>query len=318
MFMRCSVSIIAIIIILFVLQPILAITFFVGFGPLIYFALKFGWVMKDIAVEISNEKAKMSNIADESLSNVRTVKAFANESEEVSKFNKHSDLVFGLGRKKACVTGIFGLLIQLTLYGAMILIVYVAGELYKRNEVSIGLISTFLFYLMTLRFNFWILQYAFASAANVVGASEKIIKIITLERKINTTGGLKPEGEVEGCLTLKNLKFTYPSKKDVQVLKGVDIAIDNKKNRVVALCGTSGCGKSSIISMIERFYDPEDGEVLFNGINIKDLDPRWYHEQVVIVQQEPVLFSGSIRSNLLYGLDWEGKVDEDEIVRRMD
>jgi len=70
--------------------------------------------------------------------------------------------------------------------------------------------------------------------------------------------------------------------------------------------------------MIERFYDPEHGEILFNGINIKDLDPRWYHEQVVIVQQEPVLFSGSIRSNLLYGLDWEGKLEEDEIVKRMD
>jgi len=285
---------------------------------MIYFALKFGNVMKDIGVKISNEKAMMSNIADESLSNVRTVKAFANESEEIRKFGHHSDLVFGLGRKKACVQGIFGLMIQVTLYGAMILIVYVAGELYKRDEVSIGLISTFLFYLMTLRFNFWILQYAFASAANVVGASEKIIKIINEEPKINTTGGLKPEGEIGGCLTLKNLQFRYPSKKEVQVLKGVDITIDNKKNRVVALCGTSGCGKSSIISMIERFYDPEHGEILFNGINIKDLDPRWYHEQVVIVQQEPVLFSGSIRSNLLYGLDWEGKLEEDEIVKRMD
>lgn len=70
--------------------------------------------------------------------------------------------------------------------------------------------------------------------------------------------------------------------------------------------------------MIERFYDPEEGEVLFNGVNIKDIDPRWYHEQVVIVQQEPILFSGTIRSNLLYGLDWEGKISEDEIIRRMD
>jgi len=95
---------------------------------------------------------------------------------------------------------------------------------------------------------------------------------------------IEDDDKVEGKLELKNLKFRYPSKKDVQVLKGVNITIDNKKNRVVALCGTSGCGKSSIISMIERFYDPEEGEVLFNGINIKDIDPRWYHEQVVIVQ----------------------------------
>jgi ATP-binding cassette subfamily B (MDR/TAP) protein 1 len=113
------------------------------------------------------------------------------------------------------------------------------------------------------------------------------------------------------------VKFHYPTKPEVQVLKGIDLEIDNKRNRVVALCGTSGCGKSSIISMIERFYDPSEGEVLFNGVNIKDLDPRWYHEQVAIVQQEPVLFSGTIRENIIYGLDFDG-VAEEEILRRID
>lgn len=102
--------------------------------------------------------------------------------------------------------------------------------------------------------------------------------------KINTTGGIKlEEGEVTGRIELRNVKFHYPGNPEVQVLKGVNIEVDNRKNRVVALCGTSGCGKSSIISMIERFYDPTHGEVLFNGVNIRDLDPRWYHEQVVIV-----------------------------------
>lgn len=85
--------------------------------------------------------------------------------------------------------------------------------------------------------------------------------------------------------------------------------MDTEKNRVVALCGTSGCGKSSIISLIERFYDPEQGEILFNGRNIKDLCPKWYHNQIAIVQQEPVLFSGTIRENITYGLDIEGKND---------
>jgi len=98
--------------------------------------------------------------------------------------------------------------------------------------------------------------------------------------KINSKGGYKEEEEqnVQGVIELRNVKFRYPSKPDVQVLKGVSFKVDNEKNRVVALCGTSGCGKSSIIGMIERFYDPEEGEILFNGRNIKELDPRWYHE----------------------------------------
>ena len=91
----------------------------------------------------------------------------------------------------------------------------------------------------------------------------------------------------------------------MQVLKGVSFTVSSERPRVVALCGTSGCGKSSLISLIERFYDPEEGEVLFNGRNIKELDPKWYHNQIAIVQQEPILFSGTIRENITYGLDLE-------------
>lgn len=80
-----------------------------------------------------------------------------------------------------------------------------------------------------------------------------------------------------------NVKFHYPSKEEVPILKGVSFTVDNKKNKVVALCGTSGCGKSSIIGLIERFYDPIEGQVLFNGVDIRTLEPRWYHEQISIV-----------------------------------
>jgi ATP-binding cassette subfamily B (MDR/TAP) protein 1 len=100
--------------------------------------------------------------------------------------------------------------------------------------------------------------------------------------RINTDGGDKIS-DCEGSIELVNVKFHYPSKEDVPILKGVSFTVDNKKNRVVALCGTSGCGKSSIIGLIERFYDPIEGQVLFNGVDIRTLEPRWYHEQISIV-----------------------------------
>jgi len=76
-------------------------------------------------------------------------------------------------------------------------------------------------------------------------------------------------------VNLENVKFSYPAKADVEVIKG--ISIDVKKNQIVALVGHSGCGKSSIVSLIERFYDPTDGRLLFAGCDLKDLDNRWYH-----------------------------------------
>lgn len=124
--------------------------------------------------------------------------------------------------------------------------------------------------------------------------------------KINSEGGVVPanEAELHGQVTLKDVKFAYPTKKEVEVLKGV--TIDIQRNKVVALVGPSGCGKSSIISMIERFYDPASGQVLYNGLDVKTLNPRWYHRQIAIVAQEPVLFSGTIKDNIVYGLDkWD-------------
>jgi ABC-type multidrug transport system fused ATPase/permease subunit len=226
----------------------------------------------------------MSSIAEESIGNVRIVKAFANEKRELKEFGKFSDEVYKIGLVKARWSAAQGFFTQFCLYGAMMLIIYVASRLYKNGEISIGLVTSYLFYLQVLQWNFMIMNYCFANMMQVVGASDKLIKIIERKPKINSSGGEVPKDtEVEGCIELRNVKFRYPSKPDVQVLKGVSFTVDNKKNRVVALCGTSGCGKSTIISMIERFYDPEEGEVLFNGTNIKDLEPRWYHEQVAIV-----------------------------------
>lgn len=79
------------------------------------------------------------------------------------------------------------------------------------------------------------------------------------------------------------MKFSYPSKPDVQVLKGVSFDVVEGKKKVIALCGQSGCGKSSIVSLIERFYDPESGIIKFNGVDVKDLEPSWYHNKIAIV-----------------------------------
>jgi len=96
--------------------------------------------------------------------------------------------------------------------------------------------------------------------SQMTGCAEKIVDIISYLPSINSEGGEMPDNsDAKGVIELVNCKFKYPTKDDVMVLKGVSLKIDNEKNRVVALCGTSGCGKSSIISLIERFYDPLEG-----------------------------------------------------------
>lgn len=134
-----------------------------------------------------------------------------------------------------------------------------------------------MYYMLALNFNFMVAGMVFGNIASVVGASDKIVELMDYAAAINFEGGETIDGEIKGNLEFRDCKFHYPSKPDVKVLKGVSFSVDTEKNRVVALCGTSGCGKSSIISLIERFYDPEEGQIFFNGKDIKDLDPKWYH-----------------------------------------
>jgi len=190
--------------------------------------------------------------------------------------------------------------------------------LYSKGEINVGIITSFMFYMIMLLMNFGMLAAVFGNVMNMLGASDKVVQLMKYKAAINTTGGIKLDGQkVNGHIELRNVFFNYPSKPDVEVLKGVSLTVDNDKKRVIALCGTSGCGKSSIVAMIERFYDPLSGEVLFNGVDIRKLEPFWYHQQIGIVQQEPVLFSGTIKENIIYG--WDCKLlSEQEITDRLD
>ena len=285
MFVRASVFCIGVIVIMIFISPVLTAITMASIVPIILFAAIFSGQMRKLTQQQQEEKAKMTTVAEESFSNVRTVKAFSNEDEELNKFMEGNSAVFQLGRLKAIWNGFLQFTVRVYLYGALTAIIYFTAIFYKRGEISLGSISSFLFYLIMLLINVAMIAEVFRNIFSLIGASDKIMEIIQLKPAINTKGGDKMEQvEVKGSIEIKDLKFRYSSKQDVEVLKGITIEVSNDKKRVIALCGTSGCGKSSIIAMIERFYDPVEGQVLFNGIDIRTLDPRWYHEQIAIVQ----------------------------------
>lgn len=107
----------------------------------------------------------------------------------------------------------------------------------------------------------------------------------------------------DGTIKLNDIRFTYPTKSEIEIIKGPCINV--QKNKTVALVGSSGSGKSTIIQLIERFYDPKGGNIEYGDQDLKTLNPAKYKERMAIVMQEPILFSGSIRDNIVYGLNYE-------------
>lgn len=158
--------------------------------------------------------------------------------------------------------------------------------------------------------NFMTMASVVGEVMGVFGTANAIAEIFLYVPKINTKGGDKvtPETIEDGSITLTDIEFTYPTKQDISVIKGASIVVG--KNKTVALVGTSGCGKSTIIQLVERFYDPDVGSVKYGHQSIKELEPESYKQNMAIVQQEPILFSGSIRDNITYGLDHVATIEE--------
>jgi len=147
-------------------------------------------------------------------------------------------------------------------------------------------------------------------AAKASAAASSIYEIIDRKSSIDPEqeGGLRPQ-RVEGHIEFRNVHFTYPSRKNVPIFQG--FYMDAPAGKTLALVGDSGGGKSTVISLLERFYDPTQGEILLDGVEIKSIDLKYLRTQISLVSQEPSLFSTTIAKNIAYGKD---DVTLDEII----
>eukprot|EP01117_Protostelium_nocturnum_P020650 TRINITY_DN93_c0_g1_i2.p1 TRINITY_DN93_c0_g1~~TRINITY_DN93_c0_g1_i2.p1 ORF type:complete len:1279 (-),score=509.25 TRINITY_DN93_c0_g1_i2:186-4022(-) len=151
-----------------------------------------------------------------------------------------------------------------------------------------------------------------SSIATGRAAASKVFKTIERVPLIDTdsTTGRKLE-KVEGSISFKEINFHYPTRPNVPILKG--LTLDIKPGMTVAFVGPSGSGKSTSVGLVQRFYDPIEGQVLLDGVDLKELDVKWLRRQIGIVSQEPVLFNMSIKENLLQGIEMEATVSQEEI-----
>ena len=169
------------------------------------------------------------------------------------------------------------------------------------GEINVGIIVNVFLSIMIGSFSLVMVAPEMQAIANARGAAAKLFTTIDRTPPIDSgdPSGLKPE-KVTGEITLHNVKFNYPARPDVPILK--DLSISFAAGKTSALVGASGSGKSTIVSLVERFYDPLEGQVRLDGVDLKDLNLKWLRSQIGLVSQEPILFATTIRGNVEHGL----------------
>ena len=254
-----------------------------------------------------NEKS--GGISEELLYNIKTVTSFCNFDFEMNRYNQIITEISECEQKRALVDSLaFGILYSATLLGISVSIIAVRSMINKEINPSTGKyyhggdIFTVVMSLITAIYsisglgpNFNIIK------KSCLAASDYFILLSKHKKKPNVTNGYRPSREeFQGKIEFKNVSFSYPYDKTKKlVLDNLNLVIEPGKK--IAIVGESGCGKSTTISLIERFYDINSGEILIDGVDIKKYDINHLRDFIGYVQQEPVLFNCSIRDNLIFG-----------------
>jgi ATP-binding cassette subfamily B protein len=247
--------------------------------------------------EAQDALAQAGEVAEETISGIRTVRAFARERAESQRYANAVWEAYALDRRRAGLVATFQGTTSLATYGAVALVVWAGGRLVAGGGMSAGELASFILYTLFIAVAVNSLGNLWSELMRVAGASARVFELLDRQPEIAIRGGRKLL-QVTGAIELCDVDFAYPSRANLQVIRGLQVAI--AAGEVVALVGPTGAGKSTIASLVLRLYDPGGGAVLLDGNDLRELDPSWLRAQIGVVAQEPVLFSASIGENIRY------------------
>uniref|UniRef100_A0A8C2CA81 ABC-type xenobiotic transporter n=1 Tax=Cyprinus carpio TaxID=7962 RepID=A0A8C2CA81_CYPCA len=244
--------------------------------------------------------AKAGAVAEEVLSSIRTVFAFGGQKKEILRYHKNLEDAKNIGIRKAITVNIAMGFTFFMIFMSYALAFWYGSTLILAGEYDIGMLLTIFFSVVIGAYGIGQTSPNIQSFSSARGAAHKVFQIIDHEPKINSFSeeGYKLDF-VKGNIEFKNIHFTYPSRQDVKVLNGMNLKV--MSGQTIALVGSSGCGKSTTIQLLQRFYDPQEGTVTIDGHDIRSLNVRGLRELIGVVSQEPVLFATTIAENIRYG-----------------
>ena len=256
--------------------------------------------------------AEALQTAEEAIANVRTVRSFSMERRVEQAFSDKVEDVLRLGLRAGCVWSVFTGAAEGTMGLAFAAILYFGGSLVLEGSLSTGTLTSFLLYAMRIGAAMAGLAATFTSLSAAVGATERVFQLLDREPLVPLDEGFVTD-ELRGDIEFRGVRFAYPGRPGVEVLKGVSLRI--AAGSVVALVGPSGAGKSTVIQLIERFYDCSAGSILVDGRELSRLSGSSLRRHVGLVLQEPVLFAVSIRENIAFGFPAASDEDVERAAR---
>ena len=262
-------------------------------------AVIFGRFIRKYSKSVQDKVAESQIIVEETMQGISIVKAFANEWYEIARYNGKIKEVVAIAIKGGKYRGYFASFIIFCLFGAIVAVVWFGVRLSISGEMSVGQLISFVLYSTFVGASFGGIAELYAQIQKAIGATERVFELLDESpEKINSVQNAVTK-KIKGDVTFKNVGFSYPSRKEIKVLK--DVNFTAQFGQKIAIVGPSGTGKSTIASLLLRFYNVDSGEILVDGKNIYDFDLEQLRGNMSIVPQDVILFGGTIKENIAYG-----------------
>jgi ATP-binding cassette subfamily B protein len=285
-------------------SPALTLLLMLAVPPIAVAAWVLGGRAKTFSARTQEAYAEAGLVAEESLGGVRTVRAFAQEPAARTRYRAKLQAAVELARRRILANSTRSGVSFLAGEGAALLGLWAGANLILENRLTSGAVISFVLYGLLVAGGLRSASDFWGDAVRGLGATQWIFELLAHQPQMPADGGVRL-ARVQGAVALEGVSFRYPTRPDVDALAGIDLNVS--AGEVVALVGRSGAGKSTILNLLLRFYDPEAGRVSIDGHDIRTLDASWLRAQIGVVMQEPMLFSGTIADNIRYGL--EGRSD---------
>ncbi len=253
--------------------------------------------LRPLSTEVQDRLAESNAVAEEAISGVRVVKSFGREAYEVNRFGEAVGGYFKTSIKLARLRATFGPLIGLMFFFALVGILWFGSQEVMAGRLKAGDLVSFLLYGGVVASGVSTLVSAFTQFQEAAGATKRLFEILDTQSNVSNAPNAASIGTALGRITLDGVSFAYENKVDVVH----DISLDIAPGEILALVGPSGAGKSTLFNLIPRFYDPSAGTVKLDGTDLRDMTIESLRNNIAIVPQDTLLFSGSVRDNILYG-----------------
>jgi len=277
------------------------------FPMILYPVVKIGKRLRKISKTSQEKIGDINNMLLETIAGVKLVKAFCMQDYEWKRFKAHNQMFYRLDMKSVKRMKIVSPMTECMGVFCVAVIMWLAGKDIVSGSLSVGVFSTFIAAVFSMMKPVKKLSNVYGINQQALAAADRIFQLwdepITIKEKLETI----PFNSFEKMIRINNVSFRYEKE---EVLSGIDLTVN--KGKIVALVGPSGGGKSTLVNLIPRFYDPSSGNITIDGVDLKDLSIKELREKIGFVTQETLLFNDTVRGNISYG---HQDIDEEQLVR---